>query len=91
MPSDVKLHFSVVPEAFAADVTLEGGLASVEPHVNLEPVPVGVLAGTVATHQRSFHLTKETKNMSINSCMCPNSGKWQSFKFVETFLPPNVA
>ena len=73
MPSNMKLHFPIVPEAFATDVTLEGGLARVEPDVNLEPVSVGVLPRAVTTHQRSLHLTKQ-KYIDI-FFLTPNSGK----------------
>ena len=80
MPSNMQLHFPVVPEAFTTDVAFEGGLARVEPDVNLEPVSVRVLAGAVPTHQRSLHLTKQ-KYFDI-FFLSPNSGKKQSFKFV---------
>jgi len=54
--SNMELHFSVVSEPLATDVTLERSLARVEADVDLESVTVGVLAGTVTTHHRRFHL-----------------------------------
>jgi hypothetical protein len=54
--SNMELHFSVVSEPLAANVTLERSLARVEADVNLEPVTVGVLAGTVTANHRRFHL-----------------------------------
>jgi len=52
----MKLHFPVISEAFAADVALEWGLASVKPDMDLEPVTVSVLARAVTADKRRLHL-----------------------------------
>jgi hypothetical protein len=54
--ADVQLHLPVVPESLSADVALERRLARVEAHVDLEPVPVRVLARAVAAHERGLQL-----------------------------------
>ena len=52
----VQLHLPVVPEAFPAELAVEGRLAGVGPHVDLEPVLVNIAPLTELTHQRIVNL-----------------------------------
>ena len=52
----MKLHLPVVPEAFPTELAVEGCLAGVGPHVDLEPVLVNIAPLAVLTHQRIVNL-----------------------------------
>ena len=52
----VQLHLPVVPEAFPAELAVEGRLAGVGPHVDLEPVLVNIAPLAELTHQRIVNL-----------------------------------